>query len=186
MGSDDFLRRLKGVARNAVVWGAAWGGLAFATILGLRTVGVVVPAEIGVLDALGMAIRVGIVGGMTGVAFAAFISLAYRGRRLSEINWVRFALGGAVVAELFMLAFFAMTNLATGDGFPALDDILSDLVIAAVFGGIAAGASMWLAQRGEAASIAGPDRHERLAAGAGPLRASDLAHRAHAPARSED
>ncbi|MGZ8491262.1 MAG: hypothetical protein ACXWZS_03545, partial [Gemmatirosa sp.] len=53
----------------------------------------------------------------------------------------------AIVAELFMLAFFAITNLASGDGSPPLADILSDLIVAAVFGGIAAGASMWLATR---------------------------------------
>src|SRR4051794_11991575 len=114
MAVDNFFRRLKGVVKNAVVWGAAWFGLAFTTIIGLRTIGVVVPAEIGVLDALGMAIRVGIAGSMTGVAFAAFIGFVYRGRRLSGINWVRFGLGGAIVAELFMLAFFVIGNLATG------------------------------------------------------------------------
>ncbi|MFL5541266.1 MAG: hypothetical protein ACJ8J0_19925 [Longimicrobiaceae bacterium] len=186
MAVDNFLRRLGGAVKNGVVWGAAWFALAFVTILTLRTIGVVVPAEIGVLDALGMAIRVGIFGGLTGGAFAAFISLFYRGRRLSEISWVRSGLGGAIVAVLFMLAFFAIGNWASGDGFPALDDILSDLVIAVVFGGITAGGSMWLAQRGETASIAGPDRHERLAAGPGPLRARDVGHRTHAPARPED
>ena len=186
MDVQNIVRRLTGAAKNAVVWGAAWFALAFVTIIGLRTIGVVVPAEIGALDAIGMAIRVGIVGGMAGGAFAAFISLFYRGRRLSEINWMRFGLGGAILAVLFMLAWFAIGNLATGDGFPAFDDIFSDVIMAAVFGGIAAGASMWLAQRGETASLAGPDRHERLAAGSGPFRASDIAHRAHAPARSQD
>ncbi|MGZ8468148.1 MAG: hypothetical protein ACXW61_01870 [Gemmatirosa sp.] len=99
------------------------------------------------LDAIGMAIRVGLVGGIAGGVFAAFIRLAHRGRQLSEINGLRFGLGGAIVAELFMLAFFAITNLASGDGSPPLADILSDLIVAAVFGGIAAGASMWLATR---------------------------------------
>ncbi|HEX8693608.1 MAG TPA: hypothetical protein VF746_14390 [Longimicrobium sp.] len=150
MNAGNIARRLSGAVKNAVVWGVVWFTLAFAIIIGLRTIGVVVPAEIGVLDAIGMAIRVGIVGGVAGGAFAAFISLFYRGRRLSEISWVRFGLGGAIVAELFVLAFFAVGNLASGDGFPALGDILSDLVIAAVFGGIAAGASMWLAQRADA------------------------------------
>jgi hypothetical protein len=147
MASGHARRLLTGAVKNGIVWGVAWFVLAFVTILVLRTIGVVVPPSIGVLDAVGMAIRVGIVGGIAGGAFAAFISLLYRGRRLSEISWLRFGLGGALVAELFMLAFFAITNLAGGDGFPPLADILSDLVIAAVFGGIAAGGSMWLAQR---------------------------------------
>jgi hypothetical protein len=173
-----------------VVWGVAWFVLAFVTILVLRTIGVVVPASIGVLDAIGMALRVGIVGGIAGGTFAAFIHLFYRGRRLSEINWVRFGVGGAIVAELFMLAFFAITNMAGGDGFPPLADILSDLIVAAVFGGIAAGGSMWLAQRVEPAPgeedgpapLAGSDPLAALGPG-GRLDALDAtdARREHAP-----
>ena len=68
-------------------------------------------------DALGMAIRVDIVGGIAGGAFAMFIRLFYRGRRLKDIDPVRFGLGGAIVAALFMFAFFAVANLASGDGF---------------------------------------------------------------------
>jgi hypothetical protein len=183
MTARNIVRLLTGTAKNGVVWGAAWFTLAFVTLIGLRTIGVMVPPEIGVLDAIGMAIRVGIVGGIAGGAFAVFISLFYRGRRLSEIDWVRFGLGGATVAVLFVLAFFALGNLATGDGFPALDDILSDLIMAAVFGGIAAGASMWAAQRGEAVSIGGPDRHDGLPAGSAPFEATDRTHRTHVRAQ---
>jgi hypothetical protein len=184
MTIENIARRLTGAVKNGVVWGVNWFALAFVTIVGLRTIGVVVPAEIGVPDAIGMALRVGIAGGMAGGAFALFISRFYRGRRLSEINWVRFGLGGAVVSELFILAFFAITSL--GNGFPALNDIVSDLVIAAVFGGIAAGASMWLAQRTETGSIGGPDRYDGLHAGSRPLGAADLAQRTHARARRQD
>ncbi|MBW3570021.1 MAG: hypothetical protein KY467_02835 [Gemmatimonadetes bacterium] len=174
MTIKNVVRRLTGAVKNAVVWGVAWSALAFVSIIGLRTIGVMVPPEIGALDAIGMAIRVGIVGGLAGGAFAVFISLFYRGRRLSEIEWVRFGLGGAVVAELFILAFFAVGGLVSGDGFPALEDVFSDLVMAAVFGGIAAGASMWLAQRAESGSIGGPHEHGRLHAGSAPPGAQDV------------
>jgi hypothetical protein len=183
MNVGNIVRRLIGAVKNGVVWGATWFTLAFATILGLRTIGVMVPPEIGVLDAIGMAIRVGFVGGIAGGAFAVFISLFYRGRRLSEINWARFGLGGAIVAVLFVLAFFAIGNGVSGDPFPALDDILSDLIMAAVFGGIAAGASMWLAQRAETGSIEAPDRHDRLDAGSAPLEEMDLTQRTRVRAR---
>lgn len=183
MAIKNIVRRLTGAVKNGVVWGAVWFALAFVTIIGLRTIGVVVPAEIGVLDAIGMAIRVGIVGGITGGVFALFISLVYRGRRLSDISGVRFALGGAIVAELFMLAFFGIITLVSGDGFPALGDILSDLIIAAVFGGIAAGASMWLAQRAEPRSLGTPDPHGRLDAGSALPGAEVITHRPHVRAR---
>lgn len=186
MAIRNIVRRLTGAVKNGVVWGGAWFGLAFATILGLRTIGVVVPPEIGVLDAIGMAIRIGIAGGVAGGVFAVFISLVYRGRRLSDISGVRFALGGAMVAELFMLAFFAIGGLVSGDGFPALQDITSDLIIAAVFGGIAAGASMWLAQRGEDRSIGGPERYDTLHAGPAAPEARHMPHRTHVRARPED
>lgn len=166
MTTGNARRLVTGAMKNGVLWGIVWGALAFVTILVLRTIGVVVPATIGVLDALGMAIRVGIVGGIAGAAFAAFIRLFYRGRRLSDINPIRFGLGGAVVALLFMFAFFAVTNLASGDGFPPLANILDDLLIAPVFGGIAAAASIWLAQR---AATDGDDRASGgLAGGATP------------------
>lgn len=177
MNVGNIARRLVGAAKNAVVWGVTWSGLAFGTILGLRTVGVMVPPEIGVLDALGMAIRVGIMGGITGGAFALFISLAYRGRRLSEISAVRFGVGGAIVALLIVLGFFTLGNLATGDALPALDDILSDLVMVAAFGGIAAGASMWLAQRGDTLPGASKDAPGRLMSGDPLASLGDLRHR---------
>jgi hypothetical protein len=183
MTTENIARRLIGAMKNGVVWGVTWFALAFVTVIGLRTIGFVVPAEIGVLDAIGMAVRVGFAGGVAGAAFAVFISVFYRGRRLSEINWVRFGLGGAVVAVLFLLAFFAIGNLATGDSFPALDDILSDLIMGAVFGGIAAGASMWVAQRAETASIGGADHYDSLHAGAPPPAATETKAHAHARAR---
>ena len=179
MNVRNIARRLAGAAKNAAVWGGAWFTLAFGTMIGLRTAGVVVPPEIGVLDVIGMAIRVGIVGGVAGGAFALFVSVLYRGRRLSEISWARFGLGGATVAVLFVLAFFAAGGLV-GGGFPALEDILGDLIMAAGFGGITAGASMWLAQRAESRSIGGPEEHGSLHAGPAPLGAEDFTHRARA------
>jgi hypothetical protein len=184
MSFKNIARRLAGAAKNGVVWGGAWFTLAFATLLGLRTIGVVVPPEIGVLDAVGMAIRVGIFGGFAGGAFALFISRFYRGRRLSEINPLRFGLGGAVVAEVLVLAFFGI-GLVTGGGFPALKDILSDLIVVAAFGGISAGASMWLAQRAESRSIGAPGERDGLHAGSAP-GARDILDRARVPVRPRD
>lgn len=177
MNVKNIVRRLTSAAKNGVVWGGTWFTLAFGTMVGLRTIGVVVPPEIGVMDMIGMAIRIGIVGGAAGGAFALFVSAFYRGRRLSEISWARFGLGGAAVALLFVVAFFGIGGLV-GGGFPALEDILGDLIMAAGFGGITAGGSIWLAQRGESQSIGGADEHGQLHAGSAPLGAEDFTHRA--------
>lgn len=183
MSIETIVQRLKGAAKNGVVWGASWFALSFAAMLGMRTAGVVVPADIGVLDMIAMAARIGIVGGVAGGAFAGFISWVYQGRRLSEISPAGFGLRGAAVAVLFLLVLFTAGNLATGDALPALDDILGDLVMAAVFGGLSAAASMWLAQHAGTRPLGGPDRHAGLYAGAAPAGAEPLTYRAPVRAR---
>lgn len=145
-------RRLVGAVKNGIVWGVAWSAFAFITILVLRTIGIVVPPSVSLLDAIGMSIKFGVMGGITGGAFALFISAFYRGRRLSEISALRFALGGGIVAGLFVPGFLIAANLLTGGGLIPFGLIRGDMISAALFGGIAAGASMWLAQRAEAAA----------------------------------
>jgi hypothetical protein len=168
MSSENIIRRLTGAVKNAIAWGVAWFALAFATILLLRTIGVVVPPSVSALDALGMAIKFGVMGGITGGAFSIFISFFYRGRRLSQINWVRFALGGAVVAGVFVPSFLVLANVLTGGPIPPFDAIRGDIIFSALFGGIAAGASMWLAQRGETSSLGGGRRAAAFDTGARP------------------
>jgi hypothetical protein len=149
MSDRTVTRRVAGAVRNAVAWGIAWAALAFAAIIGMRTLGVVVPPWIDWLDALGMSVRIGVMGGITGGAFSLFISQVYRGRRLSQISWKRFGLGGALLAGLFVPTLLVLANLMTGGGLLPFSAIRSDIVLATLFGGIAAGGSMWLAQRAE-------------------------------------
>ena len=165
MSASSIIRRLTGAFKNAVVWGATWFGLGFVTILALRTIGFVVPPSITALDAIGMSIRIGVMGGITGGAFSLFISQFYRGRRLSEINWVRFGIGGGIVAGLFVPSFMYLMNFLSGDGMPRFALIRDDIVIATLFGGIAAGASMWLAQRAETLPSASDAEPELLGEG---------------------
>jgi len=176
--ADNFLKRLGGVIRNAVVWGAAWFGLAAVTMSVLRLTGAVNASGFWLLDAIGIGIKVGVMGGIAGSAFAGFISLFYRGRRVSQINWVRFGIGGGIMAGLFVPTFMITANLLTGGGIPTFANIDEDIVLAAVFGAITAGGSMWLAQRGQPIPIGGRRAHEPLDAGATPFGA-DLRHREH-------
>ena len=179
MRTDRLVRRLTGAAKNAVVWGAAWGALAFVTMFVMRTLGIVVPAHITALDMLGMAIKFGVVGGITGGAFALFISLAYRGRRLADISPLRFGLGGGLLAGLFVPTLLLTMNFVTGGGALPFSAIGDDMLFSALFGGVAAGGSMWLAQR--AAMRADDDSHEPAQLGEGDARMP-----ADAPARERN
>lgn len=143
-------RRLRGAFGNAIVWGGAWGVLGFTGLLALRTAGVVVPASISALDALGMAIRIGIVGGITGGVFAAVLRLAYRGRRLRDLDWRRFGVVGGVVGAGFVLAWMQGLHALAGEAPAPWVDIRGDLVMATLFGSVTAAGMLRLAQRSEA------------------------------------
>lgn len=182
MAADNFLRRLGGAIKNAVVWGAAWFGLTVVTVAVLHLAGVATSQGFWLLDSIAIGMRAAVLGGIAGSAFSAFISLFYRGRRLSQINWLRFGIGGGIVTGLFVPAFFVVANLLSGDGMPAFANIDEDIVLTAVFGAITAGGSMWLAQRGQPLSVGGPGGRDRLDAGRGPPGARDTGERAYASA----
>jgi hypothetical protein len=148
MDTENLFRRLRGAVGNAVVWGAGWATLGFAVFATLKVAGIL-PAEASWLDAVTLAAKLGIIGGVAGTAFSAVVGLLYRGRRLSDISAVRFGAGGALMAGLFVPAFFQVMNLLTGDGLVPMGLVLDDILWAMAFGGIAAGASLTLAQRAD-------------------------------------
>ena len=141
--------RLRAAFKNAIVWGAGWGVMGTAVATVMRVIDGIAPLN-ALLDGIGMGVRIGIVGGITGAVFAAFIGLAYRGKRLSEISWQRFGLGGFIVGGLFVPAFIQGMSILTGGGVVPFDLINDDMLYSAVFGGITAAGTMLLAQRDEA------------------------------------
>jgi hypothetical protein len=170
MPSENRLTRLRATFRNSVVWGVAWGtfGTAVASVMRLIDR---IPFGHALLDGLGMGIRIGVMGAIAGAAFFAFISVAYRGKRLSEISWLRFGVGGAIVAGLFVPGFLQTMSLLTGGGLVPWHLLSDDFVFSALFGGITAAGTMILAQRNEAAHPVTVeqllDRMERESLGAG-------------------
>ena len=124
-----FWRRLRGALGIATLWGTAWfvGGLA---VLSVSAWTGTIPWDI----VLGMAARLGRLGFFTGGAFSGLLTFAYRNRSFSEINTVRFALGGAAIAALLSPGMAIMTG---------------------VFGGVTAAISIQLAKRASDPLIAG-------------------------------
>jgi len=150
MADEKRFMRLRAAVSNALVWGVAWGGLGTVVASAMRLVDQI-PFGRALLDGLGMGIRIGFIGAIAGTAFFAFIALAYRGKRLKEISWVRFGIGGAILAGLFVPAFLQTMNLLSGGELVPWSLVFDDSVFSAVFGGITAAGTMLLAQRHEAA-----------------------------------
>ena len=181
MFGESTLTRLRATFRNSVVWGVAWGTLGTVVATAMRLIDKI-PFGSALLDGLGMGIRIGVMGAIAGAAFFAFIGVAYRGKRLSEISWLRFGIGGAIVAGLFVPAFLQTMNLLSGSGLVPWHLILDDFVLSALFGGITAAGTMILAQRGEAADPVTmqdlPEGIERESLGAGAATGYRKAERA--------
>ncbi|MES2521734.1 MAG: hypothetical protein V4617_03465 [Gemmatimonadota bacterium] len=146
MSDERPFGRLRAAFKNATVWGVAWGALGTGVATAMRlSDGIPMLNAIG--DGVGMGIRIGIAGAVTGAAFSAFVSLAYRGKRLREISPVRFGIGGAILAGLFVPAFLQTMNLLSGEGMVAWSLVIDDILYSTLFGGITAAGTMRLAQR---------------------------------------
>lgn len=148
--ASEWKRRLRGAFGSAIIWGAACATAFLSGWLIVRAAGGL-PSSLGVLDGVGMAIRVGIMGGFAGGVVATFIGFVYRGRRLASIDWRRFGLVGGLATAVFIPTFMQAMNLLSGGGMVAWNLIDGDTLFMGVCGGIIAAGTMKLAQRAEAA-----------------------------------
>ena len=166
-----------------MIWGAGWGVLGTAVTLVLGATSTV--DGVSFLDAIGMGVRIGVVGGIAGALFSTLISVAYRGRRIQDISWVKFGLGGAVVSAVGLPLFMQTASFLTGGGMVPWTNLYNDIAIFAAFGGVAAAASMKLAH---IAARQDPDARDALsgeADSAPALPAGDLELTLRQTARSE-
>lgn len=165
MAVDVLFRRLRGAFGNAVVWAGGWCLAALAVFATVRVLGGF--PDTSLAEGLETAVRFGIVGGIAGTAFSSVIRLVYHGRRLPEISWVRFGIGGAVVTGLFMPLFFQTMNWVSGDGLVPWVLVLDDALLTAAFGGAAAAISLKIAQHAAPAppSFRTEEQVERLESG---------------------
>jgi hypothetical protein len=155
----SLLRRLRGAVGNAVVWGGAWFTAALVVVMALGITGVV-PGGVSWSDAVALALRLGAVGSVAGAAFSALVPLLYRGRRISELSWVRFAIGGGIVAGLFVPVLIVTAGLLSPSSFVTLNSLLVTALLAGCFGALTAGGSLRLAQHADA--LPAGTEHDRL------------------------
>lgn len=162
--NEEQSRTARAILRTALLWGAAWaaagGGLmAVLTIInpGPGVGSLAGRLGLAVLAGIGWGVRFGLAGAVIGSFFSSIIRLGYRGRRLADINPVRFALLGAVVGGVGVPLYLQAMNVLT-DGHPiAWNLVTDDAVWATVFGAAVAAGSIMLARRADAIS-AGANR----------------------------
>jgi hypothetical protein len=147
MAIGNVIRRLRGAVGNALVWGGAWFVSALAIFGVLRLTGVAQAASVE--SVVRMAAMFAVMGTIAGAVFSTFIGLRYQGRRLSEISWVRFGISGGIVTGLFVPSFIVLMRFLSGDPFLAVRFLLVNGAVGAVLGGVAAAATMKLAQMGD-------------------------------------
>lgn len=146
MAVGKIVRLIRGAVGNALVWGGAWFVSALAIFTTLKLTGVAhAPWESAVRGAAMFAVM----GTITGTAFSTYIGLRYRGRRLAEINWVRFGISGGILTGIFVPTFISFMRFIGGEGMLSLQALAFNGAVTAVLGGVAAAASIKLAQLGE-------------------------------------
>ena len=148
MAAEDKFVAVRAAARNAMAWGVAWGFLGLALFSVLRLLGVISRGTL--LDGVGLGVRFGVFGVLAGAAFSTVIRLAYRGRCLADISWVRFGIVGGVVTAVFVPLAMQAMNVLTGGSMVPWDLVTDDAVITGLFGAVAAGGSLKLAQHVDA------------------------------------
>jgi MFS family permease len=191
--TEDRSRALRAVLRTALIWGAAWA-IAGGGIVAILSVLNPAPGVASLAGRVGMAalagvswgVRFGIAGVVIGTVFSTVIRLGYRGRRLRDIDPVRFALLGAVIGGVGVPLFLQGMNVLTGGKLIAWNLVSDDAVWASVFGAAVAAGSILLARRADA--LAPAPRHDELGHGedltaAPPAQAEAPIRRRSPPAR---
>jgi uncharacterized membrane protein len=174
-----------------MLWGAAWalaGGAIMATLAlfdpdpGIESL----PERLGMTVFAGVAwgVRFGLAGAVIGAVFSTVIRLGYRGRRLADINPVRFALLGALVGGVGVPLYLQTMNVLSGGSSIAWSLVTDDAVWATVFGATVAAGSIMLARRAD--RLPHGAHRDQLEHGDGPSATSSAARpEASIPRRSD-
>jgi hypothetical protein len=142
MSSKDTLRRLRAIAMNGLVWGGAW----FLGVMTMATTANVIEGRGFRIDGWELAVPGGILFAAAGVAFSTVITLVLRGRKLPELSWLRFGLGGGVVSFVFLPTLVSVLRAISGDDMLGFAKLLGTGALGFMFGGVAAAGTLKLAQ----------------------------------------
>ena len=182
MAGGNLMRRLRGLVGNAIVWGAGWAGLSFAIFAVMRLFNFGPHTWLGVLQSSAM---FGVVGAAAGTIFSTFIALLYRGRRLSEISWLRFGIGGGILTALFVPTWIVVLRFLSGDPWLPARYLFSNSLIGLAFGTVAAAVTMKVAQMAEGLGGGSGAEPELLDSGYHPA-ATGFGPQQHAAVRKPD
>lgn len=142
MSANDPLRRLRAIALNGLVWGGAW----FLGVMTLATTANLVEGRGLRVEGWELAVPGGILFTVAGIAFSTVITLVLRGRKLSELNWIRFGLGGGVVSFFFLPTLLSVLRALSGDDMLPFTKLLGTGALGFMFGTVAAAGTLKLAQ----------------------------------------
>lgn len=146
MSSLDTLRRLRAIALNGLVWGGAW----FLGVMTMATTANFIDGRGFLVEGWELAVPGGILFAVTGAAFSTVITLVLRGRKLSDLNWLRFGLGGGVVSFLFLPTLVSVLRALDGGGMLPFTKLLGTGALGLMFGGVVAAGTLKLAQLADA------------------------------------
>ncbi len=142
MSATDLIRRLRAIALNGLVWGGGW----FVGVMTMATAANVIEGRGFLVEGWELAVPGGILFTGAGMAFAGAITLALRGRKLHDLHWMRFGLGGGVVSFFFLPTLISVLRALSGDDVLPFTKLLSTGALGFIFGSVAAAGTLKLAQ----------------------------------------
>ena len=144
------LRRLRAIALNGLVWGGAWFVGVMLMVMIVNLVEGRIPFTGGTgADGLELAVPGAILFSLAGMAFSTVITFILRGRRLSELNWIRFGFGGGLVSFFFLPILISVLRFLSGDDMLGFQKLMSTGALGLVFGSVAAAGTLKMAQLAE-------------------------------------
>lgn len=135
-------RRLRAIALNGLVWGGAW----FLGVMTMATTANFIDGRGFLIEGWELAVPGGILFTVAGAAFSTVITFVLRGRKLSELNWIRFGLGGGIVSFFFLPTLLSVLRAFSGDDMLPLTKLLGTGSLGFMFGSVAAAGTLKLAQ----------------------------------------